>query len=95
MVINHTLFLVKVIHCGNLMWDIMSGVPFKIRTGFNFSEIQNHEHVNNYDEILCLVKHFYKQCDIKFSYPSFFTPYLSLYANVTFSKPKELLLRNF
>ena len=78
-----------------ITWDIMSGVPFKLRTGFNFSEIQNHEHINNYDEILCLIKYFYKQCDIKFSYPFFFTPYLSLYANVTFSKPKKAVIKKF
>jgi len=84
----------------HLVWDIVSGIPFKIRTGLNFKEIQKYEHVNNYDEILFLIKYFYNECDIKFSYPSFFTPYLSLYANITFSKPnntninKYFLLKN-
>ena len=41
-----------------------------------------------------LNKIFYKQCDIKFSYP-LFTPYLSLYANVTFSKPKKAVIKKF
>ena len=84
----------------HFVWDIVSGIPFKIRTGLNFKEIQKYEHVNNYDEILFLIKYFYNECDIKFSYPSFFTPYLSLYANITFSKPnntninKYFLLKN-
>ena len=73
----------------HLVWDIVSGIPFKIRTGLNFKEIQKYEHVNNYDEIVFLVKYFYNKFEIKFSYPSFFTPYLSLYANITFSKPNK------
>ncbi len=78
-----------------ITWDIISGIPFKLRTGFNFSEIQNHEHINNHDEILCLIKYFYKKCDITYSYPSFFTPYLSLYANLTFSKPNMSIIKKF
>ena len=79
----------------HLMWDIVSGIPFKIRTGLNFKEIQKYEHVNNFDEIITLIKHFYKKCDIKFSYPSFFTPYLSLYANITFSKPNKQMISKY
>ncbi len=79
----------------HLMWDIVSGIPFKIRTGFNFKEIQEYEHVNNFDEILLLIKHFYKDCDIRFSYPSFFSPYFSLYANITFSKPNRAVINKY
>lgn len=79
----------------HLVWNLFSGVPFKIRTGLNFKEIQKHEHVNNFDEILCLIKYFYNEYDVKFSYPSFFTPYLSLYANITFSKPDTTKINRY
>ena len=35
------------------------------------------------------IRYFYKKCEVKLSYPSFFTPFLSLYANITFSKPNH------
>ena len=78
-----------------ITWDIMSGIPFKLRTGFNFSEIQNHEHVNNYDEIYSLIKFFYNKVNVNFSYPLFFSPHISFYANITFSKPKLNICRKY
>jgi hypothetical protein len=79
----------------HLMWNIVSAIPFKIRTGLNFKEIQKHEHVNNYNEIITLIRYFYKKCEVKFSYPSFFTPFLSLYANITFSKPNHRSIKKY
>ena len=79
-----------------ITWDIISGVPFKMRTGFNFKEIQNHEHINNYDEILCLIKYFYKQCDIKFSYPLFFTPLLEFVRKCNiFQNQRQAVIKKF
>ena len=73
----------------DISWYLMSGISFKIRTGQNFREVQKHEHINNYDEILTLINFFYKKVKISFSYPGFFTPFLSLYANITFSSPNK------
>jgi len=73
----------------DIAWYLMSGISFKIRTGQNFIDVQKHEHINNYDEILSLINFFYKKTEIRFSYPGFFTPFLSLYANITFSKPNK------
>ena len=78
-----------------LTWDIISGIPFKLRTGFDFKEIQKYEHINNYDEILKLINFFYSEVKTKFSYPLFLSPYTSLYANITFSKPKILLIKKY
>ena len=50
----------------------MSGISFKIRTGQNFIDVQKHEHINNYDEILSLINFFYKKLEIRFSYPGYF-----------------------
>lgn len=73
----------------DIAWYLISGISFKMRTGQNFKDIQKHEHINNYDEILSLIIFFYKKVEIRFSYPGFFVPSLSLYANITFSKPKK------
>jgi len=78
-----------------LAWKIGSGVPFKIRTGLDFKEIQKHEHLNNYDEIVLLIKYFYKKYKIKHSYPFFFSPFLSLYANITFSEPNNQSINKY
>ena len=67
----------------------MSGISFKLRTGQNFKDVQKHEHINNYNEILSLINFFYRDVKVRFSYPGFFSPSLSLYANITFSKPKK------
>jgi hypothetical protein len=79
----------------HLAWNIVSGVPFKIRTGLDFREIQKHEHVNNYNEIIALIRYFYKEVKIKFSYPFFLTPYLSLYANITFCNPNNKSINQY
>ena len=73
----------------DITWFLMSGITFKLRTGQNFSDVQKHEHVNNFDEILSLIKFFYDKVEIKYSYPFFFTPYLSFYANINFSEPNK------
>lgn len=66
---------------------LVSGISFRLRTGQNYKDIQKHEHINNYDEILSLINFFYKNVKVKFSYPFFITPYLSFYANITFNEP--------
>jgi DNA-directed RNA polymerase subunit K/omega len=38
----------------DIAWYLMSGISFKLRTGQNFKDVQKHEHINNYNEILAL-----------------------------------------
>tara|TARA_B100001248_G_scaffold243397_1_gene211656 strand:+ start:679 stop:1440 length:762 start_codon:yes stop_codon:yes gene_type:complete len=71
----------------NITWFLISGITFKLRTGKSFKEIQRHEHLNSFDEILKLVKFFYRDVQIKYSYPFFFSPYVSFYSNLTFKNP--------
>ena len=53
-----------------------------------------HEHVNNFDEIIELIKFFYKKVKIKYSYP-LFIKYLSFYAHVEFSKPNNSNIKKY
>jgi hypothetical protein len=84
---------------GYMAWTIanryISGFLFKIRTGCNYSELMRHEHVNNYDEIYSMIKFFYNKVNVNFSYPLFFSPHLSFYANISFSNPKLNLCEKY
>jgi hypothetical protein len=71
----------------NITWYFFNAIPFKLRTGQNFKDIQKHEHLNTFDEILALINFFYKKVEIKYSYPLFFSPYFSFYANINFWSP--------
>jgi 2-polyprenyl-3-methyl-5-hydroxy-6-metoxy-1,4-benzoquinol methylase len=73
----------------------INGIIFKIRTGENWNNFMSHEHLNNYNEITGLIKFFYKNVKIKFSYPFFYSPHTSFYANIFFSGPKKKLCKRF
>lgn len=72
----------------NITWFLISGISFRLKFGYSFKYIQKHEHVNNFDEILALIKFFYKDVKVKFSYP-LYNKYLSLYSNIKFSNPNK------
>ena len=84
---------------GYLAWTIanryISGIFFKIRTGCSYNELMKHEHVNNYDEIYSIIKIFYKNVKVRFSFPFFPSPHLSFYANITFSGPKINICKKY
>jgi len=75
-------------------WTVLSGFLFRIKTGYDFREVQKHEHLNNFDEILSLIEFFYKKVTIKYSYP-FYNKYMSFYANITFSSPNNKNIKNY
>ena len=83
---------------GQPVWDIswsLFNFNFYFKTGYSFKEIQRHEHVNNYDEIVSLINYFYHEINIKFSYPLFLNKYTSFYANITFAKPRLKNCKNY
>lgn len=63
-----------------LAWRLSTGLSFRLRTGLDYGEIMRHEHVNNADEIITLVKHFFRDVKIKrFPLP---LKHLSLYTYI-------------
>jgi hypothetical protein len=78
----------------NLTWTLFSGILFRLKTGCSFKEVQKHEHLNTLDEILTLIKYFYNNVSIKYSYP-FYNKYMSFYANITFSNPNTKSIKLF
>tara|TARA_S200000501_G_C20735482_1_gene704854 strand:- start:18 stop:740 length:723 start_codon:yes stop_codon:yes gene_type:complete len=78
----------------NITWFLFNGLLFKLKYGYSFKYIQKHEHVNNFDEIISLIRFFYKDVKVKFSYP-FFIKHLSFYANIKFSKPNKRNIKNY
>jgi len=75
-------------------WRILSGLLFRIKTGHSFKEVQKHEHLNKFNEILFLIRFFYRKVKVKYSYP-FFYKYLAFYANITFSNPNKKNIQKF
>jgi 2-polyprenyl-3-methyl-5-hydroxy-6-metoxy-1,4-benzoquinol methylase len=73
----------------NLSWSATRSIPFYLKTGQSYKKVQKHEHINNLDEILGLIKYFYKEVAVKYSYPFFTSPSLALFANITFSNPNK------
>tara|TARA_Y100000816_G_scaffold127179_2_gene89501 strand:+ start:295 stop:1029 length:735 start_codon:yes stop_codon:yes gene_type:complete len=78
----------------DLTWFLINGIIFKIKYGYSFKHIMRHEHVNNLDEITDLIKFFYKNVRIKYSYP-FFNKYLSFYANIEFDEPNNKNIKKY
>ena len=78
----------------NTTWFLISGLSFRLKYGYSFKYIQKHEHVNNFDEILALIRFFYKDVKLKYSYP-FYNRYLSLYANIKFSNPNKKNIQDY
>ena len=39
----------------NWSWAITRSIPFRVKTGYPFRLVQQHEHLNNFREIVCLV----------------------------------------
>ena len=81
-------------HLFNFASSIVSGIPFYLKHRISYRYIMKHEHVNNFDEIISLIKFFYKKVKIKYSYP-FYTKYLSFYANITFKHPNKERVKKF
>ena len=83
---------------GYPMWDLtrflIRGLIFKIKYGYSFKYMTNHEHVNSLDEIIILAKFFYKDFKIKYSYP-LFNKYFAFYANIEFSKPNKKNIKKY
>tara|TARA_B100000989_G_C19512264_1_gene459744 strand:+ start:260 stop:1000 length:741 start_codon:yes stop_codon:yes gene_type:complete len=72
----------------NIPWFIFSGSIFKFKYGHSFKHVMKHEHINTFDEIFAMIKFFYKDVEVKFSYP-FYSKYLSFFANIKFSNPNS------
>ena len=73
---------------------MIRGLFFKIKYGYSYKYMTNHEHVNSLDEIIYLAKFFYKDFKIKYSYP-LFTKYFAFYANIEFSKPNQKNIQKY
>lgn len=48
-----------------LAWRLSTGLSFRLRTGLDYGDIMRHEHVNNADEIITLVKYFFREVKIR------------------------------
>lgn len=73
----------------------LANLIFWLKTRCNYMEIMRHEHLNNYDEILKMIKFFYKKVKVKHSFPLFFSPHLAFYSNIYFSNPNYVNCKKY
>jgi hypothetical protein len=68
-------------------WQMSVGLAFRLRTGLDYGELMRHEHVNNAQEIIEVVRYFYGDVSVsRFPFPHH---QLSLYAFICASKPNQ------
>ncbi|NOQ76549.1 MAG: methyltransferase domain-containing protein [Methylococcaceae bacterium] len=48
-----------------LAWRITTGLSYRIRTGLSYSVIMRHEHINTEDEIIALIKYYFKGVKVR------------------------------
>ncbi|MDX2074221.1 MAG: methyltransferase domain-containing protein [Alphaproteobacteria bacterium] len=70
-----------------LSWRCSTGVAYRLRTGFSYKNIMRHEHVNSFDEIVTLVRHFFDEVDV--SYFPLAGKHLAFYACISAKSPKR------
>lgn len=47
-----------------LSWRCSTGLAYRLRTGYSYKNVMLHEHINNYDEIISLHRHFFNSIKI-------------------------------
>lgn len=68
-----------------LSWRLSTGIAYKMRTGLDYKPVMQHEHINDADEILDVIKYFFKSVKIRrFPLPSL---HLSFYTYIEASDP--------
>jgi Methyltransferase domain len=60
-----------------LAWRCTTGIAYRLRTGLNYANIMRHEHVNNANEIVLVLRHFFGELKLRrFPLPTY---HLSFY----------------
>lgn len=49
-----------------LSWRLTTGMMFRLRTGLDYAELMRHEHVNRADEIILLLRHWYREVTVRY-----------------------------
>ncbi len=75
-----------------LSWRLSTGLAYKLRTGHSYKNVMRHEHVNNYDEIIALHKHFFSTVRVT-HFP--LAKHSSFYACVVASEPKLTVCQEY
>ena len=73
----------------NITWFIISGITFKLRTGKSFREVQRHEHLNSFDEIMPNCK------DVKFRILGFSLATINMFISLVIIIISVFLIKNY
>ena len=76
-----------------LGWRLSTGLGFYLRTGLDYGVLMRHEHVNNAQEIIAVVTHFFENVTVV----RFPTPIcqLSFYSYIKAQRPRRTIAQEF
>jgi hypothetical protein len=76
-----------------LGWRLSTGLGFYLRTGLDYGVVMRHEHVNNAQEIIAVVTHFFENVTVA----RFPTPIsqLSFYSYIEAQRPRRTIAQEF
>jgi SAM-dependent methyltransferase len=69
-----------------LAWRATTGVAYRLRTGLPYTPVMGHEHINNADEIVAIVCHFF--ADVKISWFPLPTKHFAFYGYLEARLPR-------
>jgi len=76
-----------------LAWRLTTGVEYRLQRGLDYGAIMRHEHVNDANEILTLLRYFYQHVEVaRFPLPF---RHFSFYTTAIASQPRLDRCRNF
>lgn len=71
-----------------LSWRLTTGLAYKVKTGHSYRNIMRHEHVSSCEEIIAIVRHFFRQVEVRrFPGPG---PHASIYSVVNARNPDTI-----
>lgn len=74
-------------------WRLTTGVAYRIRTKASYSALMRHEHINNADEILDVIRGFFG--DVKVSRFPLSGRHVSMYAYICARQPRTRVARSY
>lgn len=76
-----------------LAWRCSTGLAYRLRTGLDYKTLIRHEHINTAQEILALVRYFFKNVKVKFfPLPSF---HFSVFLYIEATQPDAARCREY
>lgn len=71
-----------------LAWRCTTAISYRLRTGLSYAPVMRHEHINNADEIIAIVRHYFH--DVRLRWFPLPTKHLAFYGFIEARDPKSI-----